>query len=121
MLTRIWGRHPSNERVNALHTEGSRLLERKRLQAALERFQEAVKLDPLFAESWNKVATVLFLQQKCARGPLALLLLAPLLALVVKHSQFLGLASEQMLDVLTQIRGALTVQPALLRASSRLV
>ena len=67
VLIKLWGTHPSSERVNELLRDGCKLLNRsKGLPIALERFQEAVKADPLFAESWNKVATVLYLQQQCA-------------------------------------------------------
>jgi hypothetical protein len=41
------------------------------LPEALETFEQAVKLDPMFAESWNKVATVMFLQRRCAPRPSA--------------------------------------------------
>lgn len=72
-LKAVWFRHPSNEAVNDLMRKGiSQLQSAASLPAALATFRQATRLDPMFAEAWNKVATVLFLQRKCALAPRSL-------------------------------------------------
>lgn len=66
-LKAIWFRHPTNAAVNELMEQGlAQMQNSATLPAALKSFRSATDLDPMFAESWNKVATVLFLQHKCA-------------------------------------------------------
>jgi hypothetical protein len=64
-LKSIWFKHATNAEINRLMEKGVEQLQRPAsLPEALETFEQAVKLDPMFAESWNKVATVMFLQRR---------------------------------------------------------
>jgi hypothetical protein len=71
-LKAIWFRHPTNAAVNELMEQGlTQMQNSATLHAALKSFWSAIDLDPMFAEAWNKVATVLFLQHKCAPASLS--------------------------------------------------
>jgi hypothetical protein len=75
-LKAIWFRHPTNMQVNELMREGAIMLQSVHaagLNGALERFKKATQADPMFAESHNKVATVLYLQSRCAAAALCVL------------------------------------------------
>lgn len=66
-LKTVWFRHPTNEVINDLMKQGVKQLGKPTtLSAALATFRQATELDPLFAEAWNKVATVLYIQNRCA-------------------------------------------------------
>ena len=75
----IWLRHPNNWKVNELLDEGIKAMEMavnckdaSSLQPALARFEEAASLDPTHPESWNKIATVLYLNEQCVSHHLML-------------------------------------------------
>ena len=57
----IWSTHPSDEKLTLLLAEGSNLVNNEKYNQAIDVFSKAINLDPLWAEAWNKRATVLFL------------------------------------------------------------
>lgn len=59
----IWGvwAHSDNAAVNILMRTGSAAMEREDYAGALITFDQIVKIEPEFAEGWNKRATVLYL------------------------------------------------------------
>jgi hypothetical protein len=66
-LQAIWLRHPTNTVINDLMRQGCEELMQKGASASCLRcFEEIVAMDPSFAEAWNKIATVKFLQKQCA-------------------------------------------------------
>ena len=57
----IWSTHPNNQKLTERLAEGSKLVRNKQLSKALNVFTEVINLDPKWAESWNKRATVLYI------------------------------------------------------------
>ena len=60
----IWTTHPSKDNLTKLLTDGSFAMMKNNLDTALNKFSEAIELDPNWAEAWNKRATVLYLMGK---------------------------------------------------------
>jgi tetratricopeptide (TPR) repeat protein len=59
-IWQIWSRSGKPE-VDALYRIGMDAVERGELDKAIETFTQVIKLDPSFAEAWNKRATLYFL------------------------------------------------------------
>ena len=59
-IWRIWARSGKPE-VDALYRIGMDEVERGDIDKAIETFTQVIKLDPSFAEAWNKRATLYFL------------------------------------------------------------
>ena len=57
----IWSTHPSQENLTQLLANGSNLMTQHKLNKAYETFSKVISLDPNWAESWNKRATVLYM------------------------------------------------------------
>jgi tetratricopeptide (TPR) repeat protein len=67
VIQAIWLRHPTNMTINTLMEEGCQQMSLLGpSQEALANFEEAAALDPTFAEAWNKIATIQYLQQQYA-------------------------------------------------------
>ena len=47
--------------MTSILDEGSRLVQDRQLYRAIDVFTEAIELDPLWAEAWNKRATVFYM------------------------------------------------------------
>ena len=60
----LWTTHPSKDNLTELLADGSSAMMENNLDTALNKFTEAIKLDPSWAEAWNKRATVLYLMGK---------------------------------------------------------
>ena len=60
----LWTTHPSRDSLTKLLADGSSAMMENNLDTALNKFTEAIKLDPSWAEAWNKRATVLYLMGK---------------------------------------------------------
>ena len=60
----LWTTHPSQDNLTKLLADGSSAMMKNNLDTALNKFTEAIKLDPSWAEAWNKRATVLYLMGK---------------------------------------------------------
>jgi len=56
----IWYEH-DDETVDEVMTRGQRAMANRQLAAALAAFDQAVRLDPEYAEAWNKRATIHFM------------------------------------------------------------
>lgn len=70
-LASIWSRHPTNVEINDLMKEGLALMnlgveQSRGFTHSIELFTRITRLDPAFAEGWNKRATVLYLAGRCA-------------------------------------------------------
>jgi len=59
-IWQIWSRSGKPE-VDALYRIGMDAVERGELDKAIETFSQVIKLDPSFAEAWNKRATLYFM------------------------------------------------------------
>jgi len=57
----LWSTHPTDQKLTSLLEEGSRLLHDQQLNRAIDVFTEAIKIDPNWAEAWNKRATVFYM------------------------------------------------------------
>ena len=57
----IWSTHPTNQKLTKMLAKGSDLMNNKKFEDAIEIFSQVIKLDPSWAEAWNKRATVLYL------------------------------------------------------------
>ena len=57
----IWTTHPSKNNLTKLLADGSSAMIDNNLDTAYDKFTEVIKLDPNWAEAWNKRATVLYL------------------------------------------------------------
>ena len=53
--------HPSDQKLTSILDEGSRLVQDRQLNRAIDVFTEAIELDPTWAEAWNKRATVFYM------------------------------------------------------------
>ena len=60
----LWVTHPSKNSLTKLLADGSSAMMDNKLEAAYNKFTEVIKLDPNWAEAWNKRATVLYLMGK---------------------------------------------------------
>ena len=60
-IWKIWSTHPVDEKLTSLLAEGSNLVNNDKYIQAIDIFSKAIKLDPSWAEAWNKRATVLYL------------------------------------------------------------
>ena len=57
----LWVTHPSKNGLTKLLADGSSAMMDNKLKTAYDKFSEVIKLDPNWAEAWNKRATVLYL------------------------------------------------------------
>ena len=60
----LWITHPSEKNLTTLLADGSSYMSQNKLESAYNIFSETIKLDPTWAEAWNKRATVLYLMGK---------------------------------------------------------
>ncbi|MBI28817.1 MAG: 2-hydroxy-6-oxo-2,4-heptadienoate hydrolase [Pelagibacteraceae bacterium] len=60
----IWTTHPSQKDLTELMMSGSVFMSENKLEKAYYIFSEIIKIDPIWAEAWNKRATVLYLLGK---------------------------------------------------------
>ena len=60
----LWTTHPSRDNLTKLLADGSSAMMDNKLEIAYNKFTEVIKLDPNWAEAWNKRATVLYLMGK---------------------------------------------------------
>lgn len=60
-IWKIWSTHPTNQKLTILLGDGSKLVRDRQLSRAVEIFTEVISIDPLWAEAWNKRATVLYM------------------------------------------------------------
>ena len=60
----LWVTHPSKNSLTKLLADGSSAMMDNKLDTAYNKFTEVIKLDPNWAEAWNKRATVLYLMGK---------------------------------------------------------
>ena len=57
----LWSTHPTDQKLTSILDEGSRLVQDRQLYRAIDVFTEAIELDPMWAEAWNKRATVFYM------------------------------------------------------------
>ena len=57
----LWITHPSDNNLTIKLEEGSILMQRQQLEGAISIFTEVIKLDPSWAEAWNKRATAYYM------------------------------------------------------------
>ena len=60
-IWKLWSTHPSNQKLTKILAEGSELVLNQKYIKAVEVFTSVIKLDPTWAEAWNKRATVLYM------------------------------------------------------------
>ena len=60
-IWQIWSTHPNDENLTMLLNKGSSLVNESKYNQAIDLFSKAINLDPLWAEAWNKRATVFYL------------------------------------------------------------
>ena len=60
-IWKIWSTHPKDKNLTQMLSEGSDLVNINKLNDAVRVFTKVIKLDPDWAEAWNKRATVLYL------------------------------------------------------------
>ena len=60
-IWKIWSTHPEKNDLTSLLAEGSNLVNQNKLYEAEAIFTKVIKLDPNWAEAWNKRATVLYM------------------------------------------------------------
>ena len=60
----IWSTHPTDEKLTLVLEKGSRLVRDQKLFKAIDTYSDVIKIDPTWAEAWNKRATVLYLMGK---------------------------------------------------------
>ena len=60
-IWKIWSTHPNKNNLTSLLAKGSNLVNQNKLYEAEAIFSKVIKLDPNWAEAWNKRATVLYL------------------------------------------------------------
>lgn len=63
-LWAIWLRCSSNAEANHQIARGSQAIDRRDFEHAIEHFDRAIKLDPMFAEAYNQRAIAYYLQEK---------------------------------------------------------
>ena len=57
----LWSTHPTDDKLTSILNEGSRLMQDNNLFRAISVFTEVIKMDPTWAEAWNKRATVYYM------------------------------------------------------------
>ena len=57
----LWITHPKEKSLTSLLADGSFYMSQNKLETAYNTFTKTIKLDPDWAEAWNKRATVLYL------------------------------------------------------------
>ena len=57
----LWSTHPTDEKLTSILDEGARLVQDQKLDRAINVFTDAIKMDPNWAEAWNKRATVYYM------------------------------------------------------------
>ena len=57
----LWSTHPTNESLTSKLNEGAILLQKRELFQSISIFTEVIKLDPSWAEAWNKRATAYYM------------------------------------------------------------
>ena len=60
-IWKIWSTHPSNDELTSMLSVGSDFVNDNQYPKAVEIFTKVIKLDPSWAEAWNKRATVLYM------------------------------------------------------------
>ena len=60
-IWKIWSTHPTSKDLTKILEEGSNLVNKNELLKAINIFSEIIKLDPNWAEAWNKRATVFYM------------------------------------------------------------
>ena len=60
-IWQIWSTHPNDKNLTMLLNKGSSLVNELKYNQAIDIFSKAINLDPLWAEAWNKRATVFYL------------------------------------------------------------
>ena len=60
-IWKIWSTHPSDENLTLILKKGSNLINVNKPRDAINVFTNLIDLDPLWAEAWNKRATVFYL------------------------------------------------------------
>ena len=56
-----WSTHPTDESLTSKLNEGAKLLQQRELSHSISIFTEVIKLDPSWAEAWNKRATAYYM------------------------------------------------------------
>ena len=57
----IWSTHPTDQNLTSILSQGSELVLSQKYAEAVHIFTSVIKIDPTWAEAWNKRATVLYL------------------------------------------------------------
>ena len=57
----IWSTHPTDENLTQELLKGSNLMQGDTISESIKIFSKLIKLDPNWAEAWNKRATALYL------------------------------------------------------------
>ena len=57
----IWSTHPTDEKLTLELLKGSNLMQGDTISESIKIFSKLIKLDPNWAEAWNKRATALYL------------------------------------------------------------
>ena len=57
----IWSTHPTDQNLTSILSQGSELVLSQKYAEAVHIFTNLIKIDPTWAEAWNKRATVLYL------------------------------------------------------------
>ena len=57
----LWSTHPTDQKLTSVLDEGSILVQDQKLNKAIKVFTEVIKMDPSWAEAWNKRATVYYM------------------------------------------------------------
>ena len=60
-IWKIWSTHPTNQQLTNRLSEGSALVKNKQLSNAVKIYTEVINKGPMWAEAWNKRATVLYI------------------------------------------------------------
>ena len=60
-IWKIWSTHPTDQKLTTILNQGSELVLSQKYVEAVHVFSKIIKLDPSWAEAWNKRATVLYL------------------------------------------------------------
>ena len=60
-IWKIWSTHPTDQKLTKILNQGSELVLSQKYVEAVHVFSKIIKLDPTWAEAWNKRATVLYL------------------------------------------------------------
>lgn len=116
----IWLEYEGDERVSVAMRAGLDAMGKQRFADAIAGFDEAVRLDPDFAEAWNKRATVFYLVGDLARS---IADVQRTLALEPRHFGALSglgliyLQMDRLEDAVKAFEAALAIHPFLPAAS----